>query len=124
MSLGITLLLSVVGLVVIMGGSCFYFSFWMQKAVFNQVNDLDYVRAYQLPPERWQKAYLKKCQKLGRIPPKLFNKQKRRNLRHLKGLTKFAKKTILMESEEVREGVLLELSQIRQQWEAEEAPEA
>ena len=120
MSIGLTLLLAVIFLVLIMVSSCFYFMFWMNKSTFSKVNDLDEIRTTGRPPEDWQKSFHKKCQKLGRIPPKLFEKQKRRNLRRLKGLVRFCCTTKLMESEEVRQGVLQELSLVRQEWQAEE----
>ena len=120
MSIGLTFLLSVIFLGLIMVGSCFYFMFWMNKSTFNYVNDLDEVRTTGQPAERWQKRYLKKCRKLGRIPPELFERQKKRNLRHLRKLERFCRTTKLMESEEVRQGVLQELSLLRQEWRAEE----
>ena len=120
MNIALTLLLAVIFLALIMVSSCFYFMFWMNKSTFNNVNDLDEIRTTGRPPEDWQKGYLKKCRKLGRIPPELFEKQKKRNLRRLKKLTRFCRTTKLMESEEVRQGVLQELSLIRQEWQAEE----
>ena len=123
MSIGLTLLLAVVFLGLIMVGSCVYFMFWMNASTFNMVNDLDEVRSTGRPAERWQRRYLKKCRKLGRVPPALFERQKRRNLSRLKALERFCRTTRLMESEAVRQGVLQELSLLRQEWRAEEPPE-
>ena len=123
MSVGVIFLLAVVALLAIMVGSCFYFSFWMQKSTFNNVNDLDDIRSTQLPPERWQRSYLKKCRKLGRVPQELFEKQKKKDLRKLKKLIRFCKTTRLMESDEVRDGVLQELNMIKQEWQAQDAPQ-
>ena len=120
MNIGLTLLLAVVFLALIMVGSCYYFMFWMNKSTFSKVNDLDEIRSTGRPPEDWQKSYLRKCRKLGRIPPELFEKQKKRNLRRLKGIVRFCRTTKLMESEDVRQGVLQELSLVRQEWQAEE----
>ena len=120
MNVGLTILLSVVALALVMVGSCFYFMFWMRKSTFDKLNDLDEIRTTQQPPERWQKRYLEKCRKLGRIPPELFEAQKKRDLRRLKKLERFCRTTVLMESEDVRQGVLQELSLVRQEWQARE----
>lgn len=118
MSLGVTLLLAVVSLAVIMVASCFYFMFWMKRSTFTTLSDLDEIRSTGLPPERWQKRYLEKCRKLGRIPPELFERQKKKDLRRLKKMIRFCRTTVLMESDDVRQGVLEELSRCRQEWQA------
>lgn len=123
MSLGLTLILSVVCLAAVLVGSCVYFSAWMQKSTFSNLNALDWIRETHLPPEDWQKKYLKKCRKLGKEPPELFEKQKKRELKRLKKLRKFVKTTILVESEEVRADVLKDLDTVRQEWQARTAGE-
>lgn len=120
MNIGLTLLLAVVFLVLIMVSSCFYFMFWMNRSTFDKVNDLDEIRTTGRPAERWQKSFHNKCRRLGRIPPELFEKQKKRNLKRLKRLVRFCSTTKLMESEAVRQGVLQELNLLRQEWQAEE----
>ena len=120
MSIGLTLLLAVIFLALIMVGSCFYFMFWMNRSTFDMVNDLDEVRSTGRPAERWQKRYYDKCRKLGRVPPELFEWQKKRDLARLRALERFCRTTKLMESEEVRQGVLQELDLVRQEWQAEE----
>lgn len=123
MSIGLTFFLAVIALALIMVGSCYYFMFWMNKSTFDRVNDLDEIRSTGRPAERWQKRYYDKCRKLGRVPPELFERQKRRNLSRLNALTRFCRTTKLMESEDVREGVLQELDLLRQEWQAEEPPD-
>ena len=119
MGLGTILLLAVLGLVVIMLGSCVYFAWSMQRMVMARLRDLDSLRTDQLPPESWQKGYLKRARKRGAYDHADYARQKRRNMRKLMKMIKYARQTRLMESDEVREGVLEELRLIEKQWREE-----
>lgn len=120
MNLGVLLLLTVVALAAIMIGSSVYFSYLTNKMLFTQLRDLDDVRTNGLPPERWQRGYLKKGRRNGKIEEKDWARQKKKNLSALKKLTHFAKTTNMMEDEQTREGVLEELAVIKKTWESEE----
>ena len=120
MDLGLLLLLSVIGLALIMAGSSAYFIFFMKRIVFRQLQDLDHVRNTGLAPERWQKSYLIKSK---RDSPSHRRRQKRKNLKKLAQLTRFAKTTRFMEDDDTRAGVLQELKDIRETWAAEKYPE-
>ena len=104
MNIGLILLLSVLALALIMMLSSAYFIFFMKRLVFRRLQELDHVRSTGLAPERWRKKYLS---------PKM---QKRKNLWMLKGLLRYTKTTRLVEDEDVRKGVILELCQIREAW--------
>ena len=123
MDLGLLLLLSVIGLAFIMAGSSAYFIFFMKRIVFRQLQDLDHVRSTGFAPERWQRGYLAKAKSGGGINPRRWKRQKRKNLRRLAKLTRFAKTTRLMEDDDTRSGVLQELKDIRETWAAEKYPE-
>jgi hypothetical protein len=98
MDLGLILLLSVAALAFIMIGSSAYFSFFMKRMVFRHLSDLDHIRDTGLAPERWRE---------------------RAKARKLKALIKFVKRTRMVEDDQVREGVLRDLSAIRRSWEGE-----
>ena len=98
MSLGWFLLVAVLALGGLLVGSCFYFSWWMNRILTGKLQDLDDIRFTGLPPARWRHG--------GR----------RRNVYRLNGLVRFARKTNLMESEEIRGQVLEELIKIRGEW--------
>lgn len=116
MSLGWILLLTVVALILIMVGSCFYFSWVMQKLLYDKVEDLEYIRSYSMPPDRWQRRFLIKARKQGRIDPKEQKKQTKKNLRKLEKVIKFAETTRYMENEQVRKECLLVLKLVKREW--------
>ena len=116
MSLGWLLFLAVVGLIALLVGSCWYFSFCMNKLLYSQINDLEYIRSYGLPPDRWQRRYLKRAQKRGSVDREEEKKQIKKNLRRLEGVIRFARTTKFMESEGTRADVLEVLSDIKRDW--------
>ena len=120
MGLGMILLITVLALAAIMVASCAYFYWIMQHMVLRRLRELDSIRTDGLPPEAWQKRYLRRTRKRGAIAPEDFARQKKRNLRKLKQLMAFTRKTKLVEDDDVRAGVLMELKTIQQQWHAEE----
>ena len=117
MQLGWTLLLAVVGLVLLLWGSCWYFSFCMNRMLYSQINDLEYIRSTGLPPDRWQRRYLQRAQKRGSIDREEEKRQTKKNLRKLKGVIRFAPTTKFMESEGTRADVLEVLNQVKRDWE-------
>ena len=123
MDLGLLLLLSVIGLALIMAGSSAYFIYFMKRIVFRQLQDLDHVRATGLAPQKWQRVYLKKARRGNHVSPRYWKRQKRKNLRKLSRLARFAKTTRFMEDDDTRAGVLQELKDIRETWAAEQYPE-
>ena len=116
MGLGWTLLLAVVGLIAIIAGSCWYFSWLMSKLLYGRIEDLEYVRAYSQPPDRWQRRFLIRARKRGYIDPKEQNRQTRKNLKKLEKLIRFAETTRFMESDSVRQEVLLVLKLVKREW--------
>ena len=116
MNLWLVLLLTIAALALIMVLSSFYFSWLMQRLLYNNVEDIDYIRVHSLPPDRWQKRFLMKARKAGKIDPKAQNRQTRKNLRKLDKLIRFAETTRYMESEEVRKEVLLVLKLVKREW--------
>lgn len=116
MSLGWILLLTIVALILIMIGSSFYFSWLMQKMLYDKVEDLEYIRAYSMPPDRWQRRFLMKARKAGRIDPEDQKKQTKKNLRKLEKLIRFAETTRYMEDENVRKECLLILKLVKREW--------
>ncbi len=117
MGLGALLLLAALGLGLIMLVSSIYFQWLFRRMVLTRLRDLDTVRATGLAPPDWQKRYLKRIEQ-NRYTPALWQRQLKKNLKNLARLEKFVRKTRLVESEETRAGVLMELSAIRQGWEA------
>lgn len=105
MNLGLTLLLACLGLAAIMIGSCRYFAWLMEKMVHRNLRDLDAIRTSGLPPDSWHK-------KLHRCGEGL----RKRDLKRLDGVIRFAKKTFLMEDEDTRAGILRDLQRIRLDW--------
>ena len=116
MGFGWILLLTVVGLVLVLWGSCWYFSYCMNKMLYSQINDLEYIRSYGLPPDRWQRKYLLRAQKRGSIDREEEKKQIRKNLRKLDGVIRFARTTKFMESEGTRADVLEVLNDVKRDW--------
>ena len=116
MSLWLVLLLTVAALALIMVLSSFYFSWLMQKLLYNNVEDIDYIRVHSLPPDRWQKRFLMKARKAGKIDPAAQKRQTRKNLRKLDRLIRFAETTRYMEDEQVRKEVLLVLRLVKREW--------
>lgn len=116
MKLGLTLIITVVALVLIMIGSNFYFSWLMQKLLYDKVEDLEYIRAYSMPPDRWQRRFLKRARKRGSIDPAEQKRQTRKNLRRLEKIIRFAETTKYMENEQVRSEVLLVLKLVKREW--------
>lgn len=117
MGLGALLLLAALGLGLIMLVSSIYFQWLFRRMVLTRLRDLDTVRATGLAPPGWQKRYLKRIEQ-NHYTPALWQRQLKKNLKNLARLEKFVRKTRLVESEETRAGVLMELSAIRQGWEA------
>ncbi|MBQ4089383.1 MAG: hypothetical protein IJC56_05840 [Clostridia bacterium] len=116
MGLGWILLLTVIALILIIVASCWYFSWLMQKLLYNKVEDIEYIRAYSMPPDRWQRKFLMKARKAGKIDPEDQKKQTKKNLRNLEKLIKFAETTRFMEDEGVRNEVLLVLKLVKREW--------
>ena len=117
MGLGWTLLVAVGGLLVIVIASSWYFSWVMQKLLYDRIEDLEYIRACSLPPDRWQRRFLTRSRKAGRIDPEDQRRQTRKNLKKLDKIIRFAQTTRFMESDEVREEVLLTLGTVKREWE-------
>lgn len=116
MGLGWILLLTVAALVLVLWGSCWYFSFWLNRMLFTKVNDLEYIRSYGQPPDRWQRSYLKRAQKRGSIDREEEKRQIQKNLRRLNGVIRFARTTKFMENEGTRADVLEVLNDVRRDW--------
>ena len=117
MGLGWILLLTIVALALIMVASCWYFSWLMQKLLYNKIEDIDYIRAYSMPPDRWMKKFYDKARKAGgKIDPEDQKKQTKKNLKKLEKLVKFAETTKFMENESVRNEVLLVLKLVKREW--------
>ncbi len=116
MGVGWILLLTVVALGAILVLSSVYFSWLMQKMLYGRIEDLEYVRAYSQPPDRWQRGFLVKARKNGKIDPADQRKQTAKNLAKLEKLIRFAETTRFMESEEVRGEVLLVLKLVKREW--------
>ena len=116
MSLGWILLLATAGLIFVIWGSCWYFAFWMNKLLYSQINDLEYIRSYGLAPDRWQRRYLKRAQKRGSIDREEEKKQIKKNLRKLNKVIRFARTTKFMESEGTRQDVLAVLNDVKRDW--------
>lgn len=116
MSLGWILLLTIVALILIMIASSFYYSWLLQKLLYDKLEDLEYIRVYSMPPDRWQRKFLIKARKQGRIDPADQKKQTRKNLRKLEKLLNFAETTRFMENEQVRKECLLVLKLVKREW--------
>ena len=116
MSLGWILLITVAALALIMIGSCYYFSWCMQKMLYDKIDDLEYIRAYSMPPDRWQRRFLIKARKAGRIDPKDQKKQTKKNLRKLEKIVRFAETTRFIENEKVRKESLMILKLVKREW--------
>lgn len=116
MGVGWILLLTVVALVLIIIASCWYFSWLMQKLLYGKIEDLEYIRTYSLPPDRWQRRFLIRSRKRGSIDPVEQKKQTRKNLRKLEKIIRFAETTRFMESDQVRSEVLLVLKLVKREW--------
>ena len=116
MGVGWMLLLTVVALVLIIVASCWYFSWLMQKLLYGKIEDLEYIRAYSMPPDRWQRRFLIRSRKRGSIDPAEQKKQTRKNLKKLDKIIRFAETTRFMESDQVRSEVLLVLKLVKRDW--------
>lgn len=117
MGLGWILLITIAALALIMVASCWYFSWLMQKLLYNKVEDIEYIRAYSMPPERWMhKIYTKARKNGGKMDPDELKKQTKKNLKKLEKLLKFAETTNFMESESVRNEVILVLKLVKREW--------
>ncbi len=116
MGVGWMLLLTVVALVLIIVASCWYFSWLMQKLLYGKIEDLEYIRAYSMPPDRWQRRFLIRSRKRGSIDPAEHKKQTRKNLKKLDKIIRFAETTRFMESDQVRSEVLLVLKLVKREW--------
>ena len=116
MGLGWILLLTVIALVLVIWGSCWYFSYCMNKMLYSQINDLEYIRSYGLPPDRWQRKYLQRAQKRGSVDREEEKKQIKKNLRKLEGVIRFTRTTKFMESEGTRQDVLEVLNDVKRDW--------
>lgn len=116
MKLILILLIALVALILIIIGSCWYFSFIMQHLLYGKIEDLEYVRAYSMPPDRWQRKFLMRARKRGSIDPAEQKKQTKKNLKKLEKLIRFAEVTRYMENEAVRDEVLLVLKLVKREW--------
>lgn len=116
MNVGLTLLLTVAALILIIVGSSYYFSWLMQKLLYDKIEDLEYIRAHSLPPDRWQRRFLIRSRKRGAIDPAEQKKQTRKNLKKLEKIIRFAETTKFMENEDVRREVLLVLKLVKREW--------
>jgi len=116
MGVGWMLLLTVAALGAILVLSSWYYSWLMQRLLYGRIEDLEYVRVHSLPPDRWQRRFLIKGRKKGAIDPGDQKRQTAKNLRKLEKLLRFAETTRFMESEQVREEVLLVLKVVRREW--------
>ena len=116
MGLGWILLITIAALLLVIVASCWYFSWLMQKLRYGKIEDLEYVRAYSMPPDRWQRRFLVRSRKRGSIDPAEQKKQTKKNLRKLEKLIRFAETTKFMESEQVRQEVLLVLKLVKREW--------
>jgi len=92
------LLIAILALGGILVGSGFYFSWWMNRILASKLRDLDEVRFTGLPPERWRRG------------------TRLTQVRRLDGLTRFVRKTKMVEDDQVRHQVLDELARIRGEW--------
>lgn len=116
MSVGLILLLTVVALILIIIASSWYFSWLMQKLLYDKIEDLEYIRAYSMPPDRWQRRFLMRSRKRGSIDPVEQKKQTRKNLKKLDKIIRFAEMTKFMENDQVRKEVLLVLKLVKREW--------
>lgn len=116
MGLGWILLITVVALILIMIASSFYYSWLLQKLLYEKIDDLEYIRAYSMPPNRWQRRFLIKARKMGRIDPEDQKKQTKKNLRKLEKLIAFAETTVCMENEDTRRQCLRVLRLVKREW--------
>ena len=116
MGLGWILLLTVIALVLVIWGSCWYFSYCMNKMLYSQINDLEYIRSYGQPPDSWQRKYLQRAQKRGSVDREEEKKQIKKNLRKLEGVIRFTRTTKFMESEGTRQDVLEVLNDVKRDW--------
>ncbi len=120
MSIGQIILLSIVGLVLIIVGSCFYMAAMMNVIFVRKHVEIDQVLSTGLPPEAWQKRYYKKLVYLknkGASDKKLMRltrRQQKHNIAKLKRLTRYIKRTNLVEDESARGSVLTQLEQCKQ----------
>ena len=88
----------------------------MQHLLYGKIEDLEYVRAYSMPPDRWQRRFLVRARKRGYIDPKEQIKQTKKNLKKLEKVIRFAETTRYMENEQVRSEVLLVLKLVKREW--------
>ena len=116
MPLWLTLIITLAALALIMLLSSFYFSWLMQKLLYNNVDDLEYVYNNGTAPDRWQRRFLKKAIKAGKIEPEAQKRQTRKNLRKLEKLIKFAGTTRFMEDENTRKMYLRQLDYTKREW--------
>ena len=116
MGIGWILILSIAALGAILVLSSVYYSWLMQRLLYGRVEDLEYVRVHSLPPDRWQRRFLIKARKAGKIEPADQRRQTAKNLAKLEKLIRFAETTRFMESEEVRAEVLLVLRLVKREW--------
>lgn len=116
MSVGWILILTVVALGAIIVLSSVYFSWLMQKLLYGRIEDIEYIRNHSQPPDRWQRRFLIKARKNGAIDPADQKKQTAKNIERLEKLIRFSETTRFMESEQVREEVLLVLKLVKREW--------
>ena len=121
MSLGWIVLLSAVALFVIIVGSNWYTAVMMNMLFVKKHIEIDEVLSSGLPPVAWQKRYDKKLTRLkskGASDKKIAQlamAQRRHNIAGLNRLTRYVKKTNLVEDENARRNALAQLEQCRQQ---------
>jgi hypothetical protein len=125
MSIGLILLLSAIALASIIVGSFWYMAAMMNVIYLKKHIEIDEVLARGLPPEAWQKKYQENLLRLKNKGAsenafiRLSMKQKKYNLAGLACLTRYVKKTLLVEDEGARAATLTQLDLCKQQCELE-----
>jgi hypothetical protein len=127
MSVGWIVLLSAIGLVGVIAGSCWYMAAMMNLLFVRKHVEIDEVLSTGQPPQAWQKSYLKKLERFqnqgasDETIQRLTRTQQKRNLAGLNRLARYVKKTNLVEDESARKNTLLLLDQCKQQCQQEGA---
>lgn len=121
MSLGWTILLSAIALLVIIVGSNWYMAAMMNVLFLKKHVEIDEVLDSGLPPQAWQKRYYRKLARLqnqGASDKKILRltrRQHKHNIAGLERLARYVRKTNLVEDESARSSALAQLEQCRQQ---------
>ncbi len=127
MSVGWIVLLSAIALAGVVAGSCWYMAAMMNLLFVRKHVEIDEVLSTGLPPQAWQKSYLKKLQHIKSKGAsdasilQLARKQQKRNVVRLRRLERYVRKTNMVEDESARKNTLLLLDQCKQQCQQEGA---